>query len=595
MAAKAPFADCTRKLTLAALRALGSLGVSTAAEVFTRPDKVVAMPPPDPDEYSTDAAGAHAFAHDYLAQSLVRKLDCLDTGINTEQVAWRTWVRMEESCGVVNRLGRTFSPLVPLRTPFEAIIQMARFEMERLLGKFSYDKVVDNARFSSGASTRLKRDQGHPFYKFSGRPQVTHSALPAAVAFARSDPTWREYCQMLHGEASEPSNWFECVPGGYLTTVPKDATTDRMIVIEPEMNMLLQKGVGYWIRKRLKAVGINLNDQSINQRLALIGSLTGDLATVDLSSASDSISYRIVRELLPSDWFDWLDRIRCHRVDVSPRGEPPKYIGLEKFSSMGNGFTFELESAIFYCLTRAVVKHLKLSDQRIGIYGDDIVCHVEAVPLLDDVFRYIGFTLNARKSFWSGPFRESCGKHYFRGVDVTPFFVKHSLDSVEQLYWFINSLRNWIRARGSHPELESVRKYAIRCLPNAYRQYCPESFGLKAGIHADWDEARPQWCRKRRMWKIRIRSASTKTHEPSGRPALLAALASGYQLRAEPVPWRYKQSGRTSHGPIKPELERFSVPVTAADCVGIEESTPLEIKKGKEVWRTKVRYIHSWC
>jgi len=93
------------------------------------------------------------------------------------------------------------------------------------------------------------------------------------------------------------------------------------------------------MKKRLGLFGVNLRDQSVNQRYALLGSIDGSLATIDLSSASDTVSYALVMSLLPSGWFDLLDLFRSECVEV-----PGGVIELEKFSSMGNAYTFELRA-----------------------------------------------------------------------------------------------------------------------------------------------------------------------------------------------------------------------------------------------------------
>lgn len=145
--------------------------------------------------------------------------------------------------------------------------------------------------------------------------------------------------------------------GNKVTTVPKNSKTDRVIAIEPLMNMYVQKGIGGAIRHSLRSVGINLNDQTSNQRLAREGSLQGKLATVDLSSASDSVSLLLVEELLPPDW------VAAIKLCRSPCGVLPdgSVINYQKVSSMGNGFTFELESLIFWAACSSVCQYLRLS------------------------------------------------------------------------------------------------------------------------------------------------------------------------------------------------------------------------------------------
>jgi hypothetical protein len=146
-----------------------------------------------------------------------------------------------------------------------------------------------------------------------------------------------------------------------------------------------------------------------------MGSASGDLATIDLKGASDSISLALVEALVPSDVLPHLLSLRSPHGVVD--GERVTY---EKISSMGNGFTFELETAIFYCLVRAASGHAMA-------YGDDLICHAHSYSFVCDVLAFCGFEVNAKKSFYRGPFRESCGGHYFKGVDVTPPYVRKPL------------------------------------------------------------------------------------------------------------------------------------------------------------------------
>jgi hypothetical protein len=168
--------------------------------------------------------------------------------------------------------------------------------------------------------------------------------------------------------------------------------------------------------KRLAAFGVDIRDQSLNQRRALEGSLTGALATLDLSSASDTISREIVYELLPLEWAELLNWGRSTTVEL-PNGET---MVQAKFASMGNGFTFPLETLIFWGLAAACCDR----DSDASVYGDDIIIPSDKYADLTEVLRYAGFLVNAGKSFCNGPFRESCGTDYFRGIDVRPFYAK---------------------------------------------------------------------------------------------------------------------------------------------------------------------------
>jgi hypothetical protein len=281
--------------------------------------------------------------------------------------------------------------------------------------------------FSGGASTSRKRTASHPAGKYLGIADITASAQAVWDLVSPEMPGWLRF--------DDRSN--RVVKGNVLFTVPKKTDIDRCACKEPDLNMFMQKGVGSSIRRALRRVGVNLNDQSRNQSLAHQGSIGGHLATLDLSSASDSVSTELVRLALPVNWFWYLDAIRCHVTVI----DDVEHVN-EMFSSMGNGFTFELESLLFYAITRTVA-YFEGIPGVVSVYGDDIICPTPLVDSLIWVLGYLGFQVNDDKSFSTGPFRESCGGHYLNGVNITPFYLRAPVTSTVDLIRFANQLRLW--------------------------------------------------------------------------------------------------------------------------------------------------------
>nr|APG77085.1 hypothetical protein [Beihai levi-like virus 21] len=371
---------------------------------------------------------AYDTAVSHFANNLYRKSDFLELGIDTLEAAKTAFYSAEEACRLTNeRL--IFSSR---DGDIEAIILMARRKISRLLRPFNVEKLEPYFRHGSGATTRSPRKLGDEFFKWENNPEVTHRAAPLL--------------KLVLGRYNIPYNLPVCVSGSLLQTVPKTAKTDRPIAIEPEGNMFLQLGAGGYIRRQLRRVGIDLNDQALNQRGAQLA-IDENLATVDLSAASDSISIELVKLLLPADWFMFLDAIRSHVGTWGERKQrfntASELVIFNKFSSMGNGFTFELESLIFWALSDSVREYEERGDTRLNIYGDDIVIHRDCISLLTKVFSYVGFTINTEKSFTEGPFFESCGSHYFNGALVTPLYVKSLIDDLPTAFWFINQVRRW--------------------------------------------------------------------------------------------------------------------------------------------------------
>lgn len=375
----------------------------------------------DPLKYSSAAA----FRHDYLVANYLSKYSGLNTNIDTKAAALTSFEAGELKCAQSNDRFRSRAPSI-----VDPILYRASRLITQLLGDFSLSKVHDKERWGPGATFEFPRMRAYLDTKISEFPfTVTAQAAPHLIAAIKRDHLWQEL--LLQG--ADPVTYdfaqlVEIVPGSRIDTVPKNAKTDRTIAIEPRGNMFLQKAVGSYIRSRLKRVGVDLDDQSINQRLAQRAK-ADCLATLDLKAASDTICSELIYELLPFDWAWYLDSIRSREFTL----DGVQFRKFAKFSSMGNGFTFELESLIFWALTRATCEGQNGESSDMGaertcaVYGDDIICPQKHAWTLTSVLNYCGFDINLTKSFYEGNFFESCGKHYFDNQDVTPIYQKETL------------------------------------------------------------------------------------------------------------------------------------------------------------------------
>lgn len=319
--------------------------------------------------------------------------------------------------------------------------------------------------FTNGASTRIKRTPTAVAEKFEGRPHATAQAALSWPVLAFANPGW--------GRANPLGFDSEVVDGSVLFTVPKNSKIDRVACKEPEVNSYLQRAYGIFIRTRLKKYGIDLLDQTRNQYLSRVAINRG-LATVDLSSASDTISRELVRALVPEEWFALLDSLRSHSVAVPDSDFRHQ---LEMFSSMGNGYTFELESLIFWALTRSVARLLGCKGT-ISVYGDDIICPIPVAKLLVRVFAYFGFSVNRSKSCISGGYRESCGAHWYYGHDVKPFFVRERPKTIQDLIQIANQLMAWMALEENSDDIPTQLLYAWGILASRIPQrlYGGQSF-----------------------------------------------------------------------------------------------------------------------
>lgn len=340
--------------------------------------------------------------------------------------------------------------------------------------------------FSGGASTSRPRTTSHPAGKYVGEAHTTPSALPWFTLLQDELPVWFREIGISFSSKE--------VSGNVLFTVPKKTDIDRAACKEPDINMFLQKGVGEYFRSNLrKKARINLNDQSINRSLAQKGSRYGRLCTLDLSSASDSVSSGLVALFLPECWFTLLDDLRSPITVID--GEEHRN---HMFSSMGNGFTFELETLLFLTIAKAVAYFRNIRGI-ISVYGDDIITPAEMAEDLVWVLSFFGFQTNEDKSFWTGPFRESCGGHYYNGVDITPFYLRKPIENVVDVMGIANAFRRWCsidftpdttKVRGreyyniiTEPELEQIWYWLKSLVPEGL--WGGEDFSFKYQLVSD--------------------------------------------------------------------------------------------------------------
>jgi hypothetical protein len=113
---------------------------------------------------------------------------------------------------------------------------------------------------------------------------------------------------------------FKLATGSTLSTVPKNADTNRTIATEPLMNMALQLAAGMYMEGALRGIGIDIsNQQDVNNILAKAGSVDGTLCTIDLKHASDLITPMLIKAIWPEEWYSLLMAIRSPLIKLDPK------------------------------------------------------------------------------------------------------------------------------------------------------------------------------------------------------------------------------------------------------------------------------------
>jgi hypothetical protein len=377
--------------------------------------------------------------------------------------------------------------------PFTKEIDAMRNFATHVLGhEVPLAAILDECGYGPGASIGVHGCQTNASRKLlASQWTVSPSALHYAFAAVMRHAQMREVLMPAHkgfSSGSPEEDWrvffqrARFVDHNKITFVPKTAKTHRGIAVEPLLNSLVQKGVDVTMRRKLLRIGIDLRDQTKNQRMAQAGSLDdseGGFVTIDLSAASDSLATEVVMELLPPDWCMFLNALRSKSYTLD--GTTTSVYS--KFVSMGNGFCFPLETLIFTAACHAVGAGRPGVDFQ--VYGDDIIVRKRYAQSVIGLLAYLGFATNTAKTFLEGPFRESCGADYFGGEDVRPFTLDFELDSLSSLYKFLNLTRE-----SSRREMffQSARSVILDRIPTSLQLYRPYKGQADTGIDSVGNE-----------------------------------------------------------------------------------------------------------
>lgn len=221
--------------------------------------------------------------------------------------------------------------------------------------------------------------------------------------------------------------------------VPKTLKSPRIIAIEPCCNQFVQQGIRDALYRALESYRltkghVNFRDQSVNQKLAISASTTGQLATIDLSDASDRVPRDLALVMFQSnpDLRDAIDACR------STRAELPNGIVLDpllKFASMGSALCFPVEAMYFYtiCVIALLrernfpisIRNVFDVSRSIYVYGDDIIVPSTNATAVFEYLQKYNCKVNTNKTSYTGKFRESCGVDAYDGHQVQPVYVRH--------------------------------------------------------------------------------------------------------------------------------------------------------------------------
>lgn len=438
------------------------------------------------DSYST---AAEHFAANQIS-ALIRKYPrhYKEYGLSQDprSVAVEKFLAAERLCRVTNKRFRT---LRGRSSSYRRYLDYMKDWIEKVLGPLDIDSINSKCGFSSGACVGVHGNATNLFRKMYAESWTVSPMArdPALRAIASQPQLLHSFMESRNGVICyDTAKAYEHMASKCKDTrfnkvsfVPKTAKTHRSIAVEPLLNSFLQKGIDSYMRERLRMYGYDLSNQAKNSFLAKVGSTYGELATVDLSSASDTVSAELVRYLLPIEWVDFLDRARSTSYLLD--GKTYRY---EKYASMGNGFCFPLETLIFAACVQASLRFCPRANKTNSVYGDDIIIASSAYPLLRRILRYCGFRTNDSKTFPKGPFRESCGADWYLGQDVRPVYMDYHLSDDIRLMIFHNAT---YRSKIVEDFFIEVRELLLSWVPHHRRMLRPRERVRYVPLSSDYE------------------------------------------------------------------------------------------------------------
>lgn len=409
-----------------------------------------------------DGAAQHYAANQLTA--LIKKYPWGDKIplFDPDRIAREIFLKAEKQCRVSNN--RFYRRRNLMRSRFYPLLEDMRRWIKSVIGvEPVMDEIYANCGHGTGATVGVHGNATGLHRKLlDEHPTCTATALPYAIEAMWRNPHISEfllreeqgydrqyYCADRDALAEIVRRKVRITDCNKLSFVPKTAKTKRSIAIEPTLNAFVQRGVDTVLRRKLERVGRFLDFQGHNQELARVGSIDGSYATIDLSSASDTVSKGLVYYLLPPACNALLSKVRSpffeHKLDNEVRKEV-----YEKTSSMGNNFTFPLETLIFAAAARAAMRASGCwGMESWSVYGDDIVVPTQASDILLTLLKFLGFTPNPAKCFTArdGKFRESCGSDWYAGQDVRPVELDYPLSGTSERMIFHNACLRSERSR----------------------------------------------------------------------------------------------------------------------------------------------------
>jgi hypothetical protein len=387
--------------------------------------------------------------------------------------------------------------------------------------------------FRHGPGAVAERLKNHEKSRFKNWPHKLQGVFPF------------EYCGKTAGSSFERPVNHEVA--ARLICVPKTAKGPRLIAAEPAAHQWCQQLVLRFLfdqcKKNFGSSFIDFRDQNKSGDMVLAASLKRDLATVDLSDASDRLTCWTVERICRTNpsllRALHAARTRYIKDEIS---DVPNFLSLRKFASQGTATTFPVMSLVMLCIAlgstlgkkeRVTWPKIRELRTKVRVFGDDIIIPTYGYGRLVRAMELLQLKVNVAKSYADGHFRESCGTDGYMGYDVTPVkpetLVADSPASCQAVVDTINNLFNkglWNASLSAEYLLPpQIRKY-LRVVGNNDAGFS----GLTSFSGSNEHHLIKRWNHRLHRYEVRVWSTRdhTQRHERGGFDGLLDFFARSY-------------------------------------------------------------------
>jgi len=416
-----------------------------------------------PCPFGYDSAGAQTFKVcaqiEHFHKRLIFKTD--NSFEDLSRKSFQDFVEFQRSSSLM-------SPI------WEPVVVEARRIVSDILGPFDLDQFGSMCSFPTNAAQDLPRRKSYTDIRVTTL-NGSHEQLNLFNEIRARDVHLLRATRLGMKSFAEK----ECA---IITSVPKSYKAARIIGPDTTVGGFLSRGMGVYLRDRIEAsTHIDLAKQQFrHQEWVRQASTRGHLATLDMSKASDSFTWKHLSELLPADWFNYVRVCSLKYFSIPELGISKQ--PLASAMLMGSGHTFALQTLLFYALSLSTSRLLNVKGV-VSVYGDDIIVPDEVAPKLARVLTDLGFAINEDKSFWSHRddfflhytfFRESCGADFYAGIPVRPWMPECETGLVTKNLYLAELHKALNRATSVwHPvELPGTMQFII----DELRKLCVVSF-----------------------------------------------------------------------------------------------------------------------